>query len=146
MKQELGNNGGVAPVPRDTHDRGTDSIPDLVRSLATDLSSLLGKEIALAKAEARESASEVKTSIAAFATGGVIAMAGLVVLLMSAVYGLNNFMDLWFAALIVGVAALLIGYMMVRSAKGHISGDSVVPDRTVESVKKDKQTLKSAIQ
>lgn len=136
----------VAPAPAATRDRSAESITDLVRHLATDLSSLLGKEIELAKSEIRESVSEVQTAVAAIATGAAIAMAGLVVLLMSAVYGLSNVVDPWLAALIVGAIALLVGYMMVRSAKETMSASSLVPERTVQSAKKDKETFTRAVQ
>lgn len=143
MKQEH-RSAPVPPAPAANHERSADTIPDLVRNLATDLSSLLGKELQLAKAEIRESASAVQTAVGAVATGAAIAVAGLVVLLTSAVYGLSNVVDPWLAALIVGAAALLVGYMMVRAAKEKMSAHSLVPDRTAESVKKDKETLKRA--
>lgn len=133
----------AAPVARREH--SSETITDLIRNLATDLSSLLGKEIALAKSEIRESVAEVQIAVGAIATGAAIAMAGLVVLLMSAVYGLSNVVDPWLAALIVGAAALLVGYLMVRSAKEKMSASSIMPDRTLESAKKDIDTLERAI-
>lgn len=145
MKQEHETT-RVAPEPAARREHSADSIVDLIRNLATDLSTLLGKEIELAKAEVGESVSEVKTAVGAMATGAATAMAGLVVLLMSAVYGLSNVVDPWLAALIVGAAALLVGYLMVHSAKGKMSADSIVPDRTLESTKKDKETLQRATQ
>ncbi len=140
MKQEH----ETAPVSATSREHSTESVADLIRDLATDLSTLLSKEIELAKAEVGQSVSEAKTAIGTLATGAAIAMAGLVVLLMSAVYGLSNIVDPWLAALIVGAAALLVGYLMVSSAKKKVSKSSVVPDRTMDSVKKDKDTLKRA--
>ncbi len=136
----------TAPSAPANREHGKESISDLIRNLATDLSSLLGKEIQLAKAEVGESVSEAKTAVGALATGAAIAMAGLVVLLMSAVYGLSNVVEPWLAALIVGAAALLIGYMMVHSAKSKMTADSMVPDRTMDAAKKDQETLKRATQ
>lgn len=136
----------VAPVPSPKRERSGESITDLVRNLATDLSTLLGKEIELAKAEVRGSVSEVQTAVGAIATGTAIAAAGLVILLMSAVYGLSNVVEPWLAALIVGAAALLVGYVMVHSAKKALNSSSIVPERTVESAKKDKETLERATQ
>ncbi len=136
----------VAPAPPTNRQNGAESITDLIRNLATDVSTLLGKEMELAKSEVRESVSEVKTAVGAIATGAALAMAGLVVLLMSAVYGLSNVVEPWLAALIVGAAALLIGYLMVHSAKEKMSASAVVPDRTLESAKKDTATIKRSIQ
>lgn len=131
-------------VPSASREHGAESIADLIRNLATDLSTLLGKEIELAKSEVGESVAEAKTAVGAIATGAAIAMAGLVVLLMSAVYGLSNVVEPWLAALIVGAVALLVGYLMVGSAKKKMSANAIVPDRTLDSTKKDKDTLKRA--
>lgn len=143
MKQEH-KTAPDALAPAASRERSSESIIDLVRNLATDLSTLLGKEIALAKFEVRESVSEVQTAVGAIATGTAFAMAGLVVLLMSAVYGLSDVVDPWLAALIVGATALLVGYLMVRSARGKISANSIMPERTMESAKKDIETLERA--
>lgn len=144
MKQEHEGT-PVTPMPAANRERGGDSITNLVRNLATDLSTLLGKEIELAKSEARESISEVKTALGALVTGAAMVTAGLVVLLLSAVYGLSNVVDAWLAALIVGASALLIGYLMVHSAKKKVSASSLAPERTIESTQKDKETVRRAI-
>ncbi|MEX1215982.1 phage holin family protein [Saccharospirillum sp.] len=144
-KQEHGTD-AATPEHAAHREQGGHSISELIRDLATDLSTLLRKEIALAKSEVGESVSEAKTSIGALATGVATAMAGLVVLLMSAVYGLSNVVEPWLAALIVGAAALLVGYMMVASAKKKMSAQSIVPDRTMDSMKKDTETVKRATQ
>ena len=138
MTQEFRNE---EPVVTNGHGRNAESIPHLIRDLATDLSTLLGKEIQLAKAEAREAATDVKAAVGAVATGAVVALAGLVILLMSAVYGLSNIVAPWLAALIVGAAALLIGFIMVKGGQKKMSASSLAPDRTLDSVKKDTETL-----
>lgn len=145
IKQEH-NGAPIPPAPAASREHGAESIADLIRNLATDLSTLLGKEIQLAKSEVGESVSEAKAALGAIATGAGIAMAGLVVLLLSAVYGLSNIVDPWLAALIVGAAALLIGFAMVGAAKKKITESAVVPERTLDSAKKDKDTLKRATQ
>lgn len=145
MKHEYETPKG-AQAPAGRRDQGAESISDLIRNLATDLSALLGKEISLAKSEVRESVSEVKTAVGAIATGAAVAMAGLVVLAMSAVYALSNILAPWLAALIIGAAALLIGYLMVRSGREKMKAEAFVPDRTLDSVEKDQETLKRTIQ
>lgn len=140
------DNSTNASAPAAGREHGAESISELIRDLATDLSSLFGKEIALAKSEISESVSDAQTALGAIATGAAVAMAGLVVLLMSAVYGLSNIVEPWLAALIVGVAALLVGYMMVSAAKKKFSKNAMAPDRTMASAKKDKATLKRATQ
>lgn len=143
-EQQQQDAGPITARPGVNRELGGDSIADLIRNLATDLSALLGKEIQLAKAEVGESVTDVKTAVGAIATGAVVAIAGLVVLLFSAVYGLSNVVEPWLAALIVGGAALLVGFMMVGAAKKKMSAESLVPDRTLDAAKKDQETLKRA--
>lgn len=136
----------VAPAPMTNQERDPKSMTDLIRHLATDLSTLLSKEVELAKAEVGESVSEAKLAVSGMATGGVISIAGLVVLLMSAVYGLSNVVAPWLAALVVGAAALIVGLVMASSAKKKLSARALVPERTLESAKKDKKILERAAQ
>lgn len=143
MKKEQQKPTSVAA--ESSHNNGSESIADLIRDLARDLSTLLSKEVALAKAEVRESVSDMNKAVGAIATGAVLAMAGVVVLLMSGVYGLSNVVEPWLAALIVGSLALLIGFLMVNSAKKKMSARAMVPDRTMDSAKKDKETLERAV-
>jgi len=143
MKKEQQKPTSVAA--ESSHNNGSESIADLIRDLARDLSTLLSKEVALAKVEVRESVSDMNKAVGAIATGAVLAMAGVVVLLMSGVYGLSNVVEPWLAALIVGALALLIGFLMVNSAKKKMSARAMVPDRTMDSAKKDKETLERAV-
>jgi hypothetical protein len=127
-----------------TRRAGTESIPELLRDLINDLQSLVSKEASLAKAEFRETASDIQTAIMSITLGASLAIGGLVVLLMSAVYGLNNVVEPWLSALIVGAVALLIGYMMISAARKKVKHTSAIPERTVESVKRDANTVKRA--
>lgn len=122
------------------------SVGSLLRELAHEVPSLLTKEMALAKEEMRENLRETREGVAAVATGGAVALAGLVIVLMAVVYGLSNVMAPWLAALIVGVAALAIGYAMVLAGKNKFSAHSMKPDRTVDSLRKDKNAIRGGLQ
>lgn len=122
-----------------------ESIPHLVRSLAHDVSELIGKEAALARAELREAATEAKAGIASMSVGGGLAFAGLLVLLMSAVYGLATTMALWLSALIVGAAALLIGFIMVKAAQKKMQPSAFRPERTMDELQEDREAAKRAV-
>lgn len=132
-------------VRAQSHAPQQESIPHLVRSLAHDVSDLIGKEAALARAELREAANEAKAGIASLSMGGGLAFAGLLVLLMSAVYGLATVMDLWLSALIVGAAALLIGFAMIKSAQKKMEPEAFKPDRTIEEMREDKEAARRAV-
>src|SRR5690606_31605429 len=105
-------------------------------------STLFSKEISLAKAELREAAVEAKAGVVSMATGAGLAFAGLLITLLSAVYGLALVVEMWLAALIVGLAALLIGFLMIKGGQSKMDPASFTPTRTVESLNKDKETVK----
>ena len=128
-------------------DHGTDApVGGLLRELAHEVPSLLTKEIALAKSEARESLRVTKAGLAAVATGGAVSMAGLVVLLFAAVYALATVMALWLSALIVGAAVMLIGYVMVQAGKKKFESESLRPNRTINSLHKDHDAIRGRTQ
>jgi hypothetical protein len=117
------------------------SVGSLLKQLARELPLLFTKELALAKAEARQSIDAAKAGVAAVSAGGAVMLAGLVILLMAAVYGLSNVVAPWLAALIIGVAAMIVGWAMVAAGKKQFDVDALAPDRTIHSLQKDKDAL-----
>jgi hypothetical protein len=122
------------------------SIGTLLRELAHEVPSLLTKEVALAKSEMRENLKTTKEGVAAVSTGGAVTLAGLVVVLMAVVYALSNVMAPWLAALLVGAAAMLIGFSMISAGKKKFETQSLKPDRTVDSLRKDKNAIRGGTQ
>ena len=118
------------------------SIGGLLRQLTREVPELFTKELALAKAELQESLTTLKAGTAAVAGGAIVLLAGLIILLMAAVYGLGTMMDLWLAALIVGVITLVIGFIMLQSGKKQFEPSHFTPDRTINAMQQDKDTLK----
>ncbi len=117
------------------------SLGSLVKELAHEVPSLLSKELALAKSEARESLHATKVGAAAVAMGGAVAVSGFLVLLLAAVYALSNVVAPWLAALIVGGITLVVGLVMVESGKKKFEAESLKPDRTLDSLHKDKTVI-----
>jgi len=108
--------------------RGTETIPDLVRNLANDMSTLFSKELSLAKAEVRQAASDAQKAIAAMAGGAALALAGVIFVLLAVTLLIANALPLWVSSLVVGVVALFVGYVMVKAAR---------PVPTIERVQSD---------
>ena len=48
----------------------------------------------------------------------------------------------WLAALIVGAVATLIGFAMVQAGKKKLQSESLRPDRTIDSLRRDKDTIR----
>jgi len=101
------------------------SVVGLLRQLSREVPALFTKELALAKAELQNSLSTLKAGIGAVAGGAIVFLAGFIILLMSAVYGLSMFMAPWLAALIVGVVVMVIGFVMLQSGKKTIRAVSL---------------------
>lgn len=125
------------PVSERGRDPREVSVGGLFKQLAHEVPELFAKELALAKAEARESAHAMLAGIGAVATGGAVMLAGLIILLLSATAALALVLDLWLAALIVGIAALVLGLIMVAAGKKQFDVDALKPDRTLRSLRKD---------
>jgi uncharacterized membrane protein YqjE len=118
------------------------SVGGLLRQLTHEVPSLVTKELALAKAELSESIRATKAGAASVASGGAVLLGGFIILLMSAVYGLSNVMEPWLAALIVGGVVVVIGLVMVSAGKKKFEASSFKPERTINSVSKDKEAVK----
>ena len=121
------------------------SIPQLLRQLGHEVSELFSKEISLARAEVRESLQRAKNSAVALATGGIVLLAGIIVLLMAAVYGLATILELWLSALIVGGSVSLIGFIMCAAGKRNLTAENFKPERTIHAIQDDKQTVKGVV-
>jgi hypothetical protein len=120
------------------------SIGSLLKDLAHEVPGLLRDEVQLAKTEARVAIQGAQQAAAATAVAGAVATGGMIVLLMAAVYGLAQAldMDLWLSALIVGTVALGIGMAMLASAKRKLADGSLMPRRTLDTLRQGKDALR----
>lgn len=116
------------------------SIGSLLKQLGRELPQLFTKEVALLKAEAKESIRTTKEGVAAVSVGGAVMMAGLIILLLAVVYALSNVIAPWASALIVGVVAMVIGFMMVKAGQKKFEHD-LKPQHTINSLHKDKDAI-----
>lgn len=79
------------------------------------------------------------------AGGAIVLLAGLIILLMPAVYGLSTMMAPWLAALIVGVVVMVIGFIMLQSGKKQFEPSHFKPDRTLDALNKDQEALRRKV-
>src|SRR5215207_930889 len=110
-------------------EREPDSTAGLLSRLMGEASTLFRKEIALAKAEVSEAASEAKAGAISLVAGGAI------VLLLA------ERMEPWLAALIVGVVVAVIGFVMIQSGKKKLDPLSFKAERTQDALRKDKEMV-----
>lgn len=115
---------------------------ELVRHLIDDLALLLRKELALAGSEVSQSLNDTKKGVSSLISGVVVLNSGYLVLLAALTLGLGQIMELWLAALIVGGVVTVIGLVMVTAGKKKLEASSLKPTRTMDSVQKDKDSVK----
>jgi hypothetical protein len=129
----------MAPPSRDV------SVPGLIKSLADDVTHLFAQEVALAKTEVSSAVKDIKAGVLSLAIGLGVLFAGFIVLLGAAVAGLALVMETWLAALIVGGVVAIIGVVLLMKAKNSLNPDSMVPNRTIESLKKDEEMVRRTV-
>lgn len=124
------------------------SIPNLLRDLREETTTLFRQEVALAKTELKDNASRLGSHALQIAIGGFVAYAGVIVLLIGLGHllgalltraGLDPDISQWLAPSVVGLIVAIIGWLMLNRAKNAIAHADVAPRQTIDSLKTNKQ-------
>ncbi len=137
--------GGGNGNGRAVHYEG-ESVPGLFRKLATDVTTLFGEEVALATAEMKSAVNDVKTGLMSVAAGGGVMYAGILFLLGGVTMLLSQWVSLMIAAFIVGGVVTLIGAILLSAGKKKMQAESLKPDRTIDSVRRDAEFARRQVQ
>ncbi len=141
-KENLDSSGANRDAQSATRPEEKARFYDLVRHLIDDLALLFRKELALAGSEVSQSLNDTKKGVSSLISGAVVLNSGYLFLLAAATLGLGQIMELWLAALIVGGVVTVIGLVMVTAGKKKLEPSSFKPTRTMDSVHKDKESVK----
>lgn len=140
----------MASIPEQHLPERDRTLLGLFSDLWRETTTLVHSEAELAKAELSEKVSRVTTGAGEIAAGGAILFAGFIVLLFAAVGALDLMMDTphaaWLAPLIVGLVVMIIGYIALARGKKQMNAESLAPDRTMESLRRDAQLAKEHVQ
>lgn len=123
-------------------DVGNTSLGDLVGRLTTDLSRLMRAELALAKAEAKEEAGRAGRGVGLLTGAGVAATLLLTFASLALTFGLGNWMDLGWAALIVAVLWAIVAAVLARLGRDALKDVNPALPQTTETLKEDAQWAK----
>jgi hypothetical protein len=116
---------------------------ELVKDLSEQVSHLIKDELRLAQLEMTRKGKQAGLGIGLFAGSGGIAVYGLGCLVACAVIAIASVLAAWLAALIVGVALLLLAGAAALLGKGRLSkATPAVPEETIGSVKADVDEIK----
>jgi uncharacterized membrane protein YqjE len=121
--------------------RENQSVGELLGDLYRGVSQVISLEIELAKTEIGQKASRVGKNVGLLAAGGAIAYAGFLALLAAIIAALATFTYTWLAALIVALIVLAIGGVLVMSGLKTLQQESVAPQRTLDTLKEDKEWM-----
>jgi hypothetical protein len=136
IRQQEGFSGDGLRQPEAEHGAG-ENLSDLIRQLTHQGTHLAEQQLNLAKAEVRESVDEVKIAIGSMAGAAVVGIAGLGVTLMGLAYLLGQAIDnTGLATLIVGVATLIVAYVLYAAGSKKMSATNLAPDRTVRTLER----------
>lgn len=121
----------------------------LFSDLWRETSTLVHNEVALARAEISEKATQVSSGLAAIAAAAAILFAGFLMLLFAAANGLAAElppdMAPWLAPLIVGGVVMLVGFIALAKGRSNLKMRNLTPDRTIDSLRSDRELVKEHV-
>jgi len=117
---------------------------ELFSELGSELRLLIRKEIELAKAEISEGAAALGKNAATIAVGGVLAFAGLLVLLAAIVIGLGHVIGYGWSALIVGAVVLAVAAGLAMSGIQKLKQTRLAPTQAVAEAQETVAQLKES--
>lgn len=121
------------------------TIGALVHDLSEQIPDLVRSEIKLAQAEVTEKGKRLGIGIGMFGAGGYLAHLAAFTLVAAAVLGLAEVVPGWAAALIVAGALLAIAGVAALVGRRQVArGTPPVPERAIEGIGEDLETLKGA--
>ncbi|HEY8572969.1 phage holin family protein [Phenylobacterium sp.] len=126
-------------------DNDARSIPEILSAVTSDLANLVRKESLLVRTEVSEKISDAAKAGATMSIGAALLLGGFLTLMAAVVIGLSKFMDPFWAALLVGVVAGLIGFTLVRGAAQKVKPAALTPDRVSRQISKDAQFVKEQV-
>jgi MFS family permease len=115
----------------------------LVHDLSTQVPELIRSELKLAQAELTAKGKRAGMGIGAFGAAGLLVFYGVATLIATAVLALALALPAWLAALIVGVALLIVaGVVALVGRKKVQEASPLKPERAMTGVQEDVATMK----
>lgn len=123
------------------------STAELVRQASEQISTLVRDELRQAKAELADKGRHAGMGIGLFGGAAVMLHYALGALLFAAGLGLAEVMPGWAAALVVAAILLVIAGIEALVGRSQLKRSTpLIPDRTIESVRADIDTVKAAVE
>ena len=132
----------------------TEGLPNLLSRLGDDVMQLINSQLALFKVEVKEEAQVYARGAAMIGLGAVIATIGFALLNVAIAFGVSTlFAGAGFSQpasyalgfIVTGAFYLIVGGIIAIVMKNRLAKQQLVPPRTVQELRKDKQWLKSEL-
>jgi hypothetical protein len=133
--------------PGDTRrQEDTHTIPELLKELRVESSTLIRQEIALAQTELKEKGARFGKNAAYLAGGGLVALIGAIFILFAVMRlltlglmaaGLQPETAAWLSPALLGLLVAGLGAAFIIKAKNALAKESFVPEKTLQSLKED---------
>jgi len=132
----------------------TESLPTLLSRLGDDVMQLFNSQLKLFKVEIKEEANAYARGAIMIGLGAGIAAIGFALLNVAVAFGVSTLFaqanlsqpaSYALGFVITGVFYLLVGAIIVMAIKSRLAKQELVPNRTVEELRKDKQWLKNEL-
>jgi len=142
---------GAAPARASQNSADLENLPVLLGRLGDEVMLLVDTKLNLLKVEVREEADQYVRDGAMIGTGAVVAAVGLallnvaIALLVSLWFPFSQPVSYALGFVVTGVAYMIIGGLVFVTMKNRLGRRALVPNRSVEELRKDKQWLKNDI-
>lgn len=144
----------TAFTPEVVQKSDNESLPQLFARLGEDVMQLFETKMSLLKVEIKEEANEFARDGLMIAVGGIIAAIGFALLNVALAFGISSLFanaDLSQPAkyaigfVTAGFLYLIVGAILIAAMKNRLAKQKLVPDRTIEELRKDKEWLKKEL-
>jgi uncharacterized membrane protein YqjE len=116
----------------------SESLPQLLRQLANETTTLVRQEIELAKVELTQKVQAAQAGAAILGVAGVCALGAFGAFTACVILALALVLPAWAAALIVCVVYAVVALIAAQSAKRKFADATpIVPEQTAQTVKED---------
>lgn len=112
---------------------------DTLTGIIENIQNIVRGEVQLAKTEIKEDVSSLGKAAGMIGAAVFLALVGFIFLMLGVTYLLNKSLEMWISAGIVGLVLLIIGAILGISGKNKIQEANLVPNKTIESLKEDKE-------
>jgi uncharacterized membrane protein YqjE len=124
-----------------------ESIPELLRRLSSETTTLVRQEIDLATVELTEKAKAAGAGAALFGVAALFGIGAFGALTACAIAALALVVPVWAAALIVAAVYAIVALIVAQSGRSKLAhATPVVPQQTTQTVKEDVEWVKTRAQ